>query len=138
MSQKFSLYSDLTVLENLQFYADVYGIRRAERAARIAELIGMAGLTGRERELTSNLSGGWKLSSERWSIPSLAMEQARTSDNPFQVWLDAQGISEPLELRVLGLSRVAMLEDPLRPPRGLGGRTQGESKQEPTGAPKHA
>src|SRR5262245_951490 len=60
MSQKFSLYSDLTVLENLQFYADVYGIARAERAARIAELIEMAGLTGRERELTSNLSGGWK------------------------------------------------------------------------------
>jgi ABC-2 type transport system ATP-binding protein len=60
MSQKFSLYSDLTVLENLQFYADVYGIGRAERAARIAELIGMAGLTGRERELTNNLSGGWK------------------------------------------------------------------------------
>jgi ABC-2 type transport system ATP-binding protein len=60
MSQKFSLYSDLTVLENLQFYADVYGLRRSERAARIAELIEMAGLTGRERELTSNLSGGWK------------------------------------------------------------------------------
>jgi ABC-2 type transport system ATP-binding protein len=60
MSQKFSLYSDLTVHENLQFYADVYGISRAERATRIAELIGMAGLTGRERELTSNLSGGWK------------------------------------------------------------------------------
>ncbi len=57
---KFSLYSDLTVLENLQFYADVYGIKRAERGARIAELIAMAGLTGRERELTSNLSGGWK------------------------------------------------------------------------------
>jgi ABC-2 type transport system ATP-binding protein len=60
MSQKFSLYSDLTVLENLRFYADVYGIGRAERAARIAELVGMAGLIGRERELTSNLSGGWK------------------------------------------------------------------------------
>jgi drug efflux transport system ATP-binding protein len=60
MSQKFSLYSDLTVLENLQFYANVYGIGRAERPARIAELIEMAGLAGRERELTSNLSGGWK------------------------------------------------------------------------------
>ncbi|HWQ13326.1 MAG TPA: ABC transporter ATP-binding protein [Roseiflexaceae bacterium] len=60
MSQKFSLYPDLTVRENLEFYAAVYGTPRRERAARIAELIGMAGLTGREDELTSNLSGGWR------------------------------------------------------------------------------
>jgi len=45
------------------------------------------------------LSGGWKLSCERWSIASLAMEQARVNDNPFQVWLDARGISDALELR---------------------------------------
>jgi len=60
MSQKFSLYSDLTVRENLQFYADVYGIARRERAERMAALIAMAGLSGREDELTANLSGGWK------------------------------------------------------------------------------
>src|SRR5262245_65268326 len=60
MSQKFSLYSDLTVRENLAFYADIYGIDRRERAARMAELIEMAGLSGREGELTANLSGGWK------------------------------------------------------------------------------
>lgn len=60
MSQKFSLYADLTVRENLEFYADVYGVARRGRAARIAELIALAGLTGRERELTANLSGGWR------------------------------------------------------------------------------
>jgi ABC-2 type transport system ATP-binding protein len=60
MSQKFSLYPDLTVRENLQFYADVYGIDPRERPARMADLIAMAGLDGRERELTANLSGGWK------------------------------------------------------------------------------
>jgi ABC-2 type transport system ATP-binding protein len=60
MSQKFSLYADLKVRENLQFYADVYGIARRERAERIAALIAMAGLGGRENELTANLSGGWK------------------------------------------------------------------------------
>jgi ABC-2 type transport system ATP-binding protein len=60
MSQKFSLYPDLTVRENMVFYADVYGIDRRERAARMAELIAMAGLSGREGELTANLSGGWK------------------------------------------------------------------------------
>ncbi|NNJ09462.1 ABC transporter ATP-binding protein [Chloroflexales bacterium ZM16-3] len=60
MSQKFSLYPDLKVRENLAFYADVYGVGRRERAARMAELIEMAGLSGREGELTANLSGGWK------------------------------------------------------------------------------
>jgi tRNA(Ile)-lysidine synthase len=46
------------------------------------------------------LSGGWKLNCERWNIASLAMEQARENDDPFQVWLDAHGISDALELRV--------------------------------------
>jgi tRNA(Ile)-lysidine synthase len=46
------------------------------------------------------LSGGWKLTVERWNIPSLAMEQARASDDPFQVWLDAMDMTAPLELRV--------------------------------------
>jgi tRNA(Ile)-lysidine synthase len=46
------------------------------------------------------LSGGWKLTLERWNIPSLAMEQARASDDPFQVWLDAMDMTGPLELRV--------------------------------------
>ena len=74
MSQKFSLYSDLTVLENLRFYADVYGIERQTRAARLAELIGMAGLTGRERELTANLSGGWK---QRLALACAIVHQPR-------------------------------------------------------------
>lgn len=46
------------------------------------------------------LSGGWKLSCERWNIASLAMEQAKSNDDPFQAWLDAKGISDALELRV--------------------------------------
>jgi tRNA(Ile)-lysidine synthase len=46
------------------------------------------------------LSGGWKLSCERWNIASLAMEQARVNENPFQVWLDANAVSHALELRV--------------------------------------
>ena len=46
-----------------------------------------------------SLSGGWKLNCERWNIASLAMEQARSNNDPFQVWLDAKGISDALELR---------------------------------------
>ncbi|MCR4441952.1 MAG: ABC transporter ATP-binding protein [Peptococcaceae bacterium] len=60
MSQKFSLYEDLTVEENLSFYAGIYNVPRRERAERIREMIAMARLLGREKELVANLSGGWK------------------------------------------------------------------------------
>ncbi|UWG95739.1 ABC transporter ATP-binding protein [Dehalobacter sp. DCM] len=60
MSQKFSLYDDLTVRENLKFYAGLYRIPRKELANRLEEMIAMADLLGRENELAGNLSGGWK------------------------------------------------------------------------------
>jgi ABC-2 type transport system ATP-binding protein len=60
MSQKFSLYNDLTVEENLNFYGGVYGVRGQRFKARKEKILAMAGLIGRERELTRNLSGGWK------------------------------------------------------------------------------
>ncbi len=60
MSQRFSLYGDLTVEENLTFYGRTYGLqgRRLEERKRFA--LSVAGLVGRERELTRNLAGGWK------------------------------------------------------------------------------
>jgi ABC-2 type transport system ATP-binding protein len=60
MSQKFSLYEDLTVAENMDFYAGVYQLHAKERKERKQELIEMAGLTGREKQLAGSLSGGWK------------------------------------------------------------------------------
>jgi ABC-2 type transport system ATP-binding protein len=60
MSQRFSLYDDLTVDENLNFYGRTYGVRSKQLRARKSFVLQMAGLTGRERELTRNLSGGWK------------------------------------------------------------------------------
>ncbi len=60
MSQKFSLYNDLTALENIKFYADIYGVPDRERAARVSQLIEMSGLKGFERELTRTLSGAWR------------------------------------------------------------------------------
>ena len=60
MSQRFALYEDLTVKENLEFYAGVYEVPKQQRKGRIQELIEMAGLTGREGQLTGTLSGGWK------------------------------------------------------------------------------
>jgi len=60
MSQRFSLYNDLTVNENLDFYGRTYGVRGERLRERKQFVIEMAGLEGRERELTRNLSGGWK------------------------------------------------------------------------------
>ena len=60
MSQRFSLYNDLTVEENLNFYGGTYGVRNKRLRERKAYILKMAGLEGRERELTKNLSGGWK------------------------------------------------------------------------------
>jgi ABC-2 type transport system ATP-binding protein len=60
MSQKFSLYDELTVLENLQFYAGVYEIPRATEKARIQEILHTAGLEKRPRAMTGSLSGGWR------------------------------------------------------------------------------
>jgi len=60
MSQFFTLYPDLTAAENIAFYGRVYGLSPQELERRKEEIIQMAGLSGRENELTSRLSGGWK------------------------------------------------------------------------------
>ena len=60
MSQQFTLYSDLTAAENIRFYGMVYGLAGRALRQRMAEIIQMAGLDGREHALTSTLSGGWK------------------------------------------------------------------------------
>jgi len=60
MSQKFSLYDDLTVDENIDFFAGMYGVPRDLRAPRRQYVLEMAGLTGRHDALTRTLSGGWK------------------------------------------------------------------------------
>jgi ABC-2 type transport system ATP-binding protein len=60
MSQRFGLYPDLTVRENLEFYAGVYGLIGAERKARIAEQVEAYILGERFDQLAGTLSGGWK------------------------------------------------------------------------------
>src|SRR5512144_2784933 len=60
MSQQFTLYNDLTARQNIRFYGGVHGLPSEELNARIAEIIRMAGLEGRENALTGSLSGGWK------------------------------------------------------------------------------
>jgi ABC-2 type transport system ATP-binding protein len=60
MTQKFSLYEDLTVQENLDFYAGIYGVRSAVRRARVEEVLAATGLGPRRRQLAGTLSGGWK------------------------------------------------------------------------------
>ncbi|MGE5472992.1 MAG: ABC transporter ATP-binding protein [Ignavibacteriales bacterium] len=60
MSQRFSLYEDLTVAENLDFYAGIYSLSKEVLQDRKKELISMAGLDGKENNLAGTLSGGWK------------------------------------------------------------------------------
>ncbi|MEN6462109.1 MAG: ABC transporter ATP-binding protein [Syntrophomonas sp.] len=60
MSQKFSLYDDLSVFENLDFYAGIYNLSYRERKSRIEEMLEMAGISERKKELVANLSVGYK------------------------------------------------------------------------------
>ena len=60
MSQKFSLYGDLTVRENLHFFGGLYRVPRRDIEERIATAVTTAGLSGREDALVRTLAGGWK------------------------------------------------------------------------------
>jgi ABC-2 type transport system ATP-binding protein len=60
MSQRFSLYDDLTVEQNIKFYGGVYGLRNSRLKERMDWVLKMADLRGREDSLTKTLSGGWK------------------------------------------------------------------------------
>ncbi len=60
MSQRFSLYEDLSVLQNLRFFGGVYGLRGERARERERWAIEMAQLEGQERRLTRELPGGWK------------------------------------------------------------------------------
>jgi ABC-2 type transport system ATP-binding protein len=60
MSQRFSLYNDLTVLQNLRFYGAAYGLDESTLKRRTGEALEMAGLVGKEQVKTRDLSGGWR------------------------------------------------------------------------------
>ncbi len=60
MSQKFSLYDDLTVEENIDFFSGIYRVPEGKREARKEFVLGMAGLAERRDSMTGVLSGGWK------------------------------------------------------------------------------
>ena len=60
MSQRFGLYDDLTVAENMRFYASVYGLRGNARRTRIEEQLAELGLEERAGQLAGTMSGGWK------------------------------------------------------------------------------
>jgi ABC-2 type transport system ATP-binding protein len=60
MTQRFSLYEDLTVFENLRFYAGLYGVPAARRQQRIAAVLESTGLEQRRGQIAGTLSGGWK------------------------------------------------------------------------------
>ncbi len=72
MTQRFSLYEDLTVQENLEFVARIYGMRRGSGAVRTT--LDKFGLADRRRQLAGNLSGGWK---QRLSLAACMIHEPR-------------------------------------------------------------
>jgi ABC-2 type transport system ATP-binding protein len=60
VSQRFGLYPDLTVIENIEFYADIYGVPQQGRQEKIDRLLGFSNLTPFQKRLAGNLSGGMK------------------------------------------------------------------------------
>ncbi|CAN1211070.1 ATP-binding cassette domain-containing protein [Tumidithrix helvetica PCC 7403] len=74
MSQKFTLYDDLTILENLQFYSGVYGIPQRQQHEKIKWVLATCGLEGQEHLLTRQLPGGWK---QRVSFGACVMHEPK-------------------------------------------------------------
>jgi ABC-2 type transport system ATP-binding protein len=72
MTQRFSLYEDLTVEENLRFYAGIYGVPRVQRRTRLEEVLASTGLGDRRRQIAGTLSGGWK---QRVALASATIHQ---------------------------------------------------------------
>jgi len=74
MSQSFSLYGDLSVYENLEFYGRAYELPRERRERRIADVVGLTGLTPFRRQLAETLSGGWK---QRLALATALLHEPR-------------------------------------------------------------
>ncbi|HOT29626.1 MAG TPA: ABC transporter ATP-binding protein [Candidatus Ozemobacteraceae bacterium] len=74
MSQRFSLYEDLTVEENLDLYSGIYGVPVSQRSARKTRAIEMAGLGRHRRSMTRDLAGGWK---QRLALGCAIMHEPR-------------------------------------------------------------
>lgn len=74
VSQKFSLYTDLTVKENLEFYGRVYGLDSKKLKSRIEEVMKLTGLTDQQNQMAGNLSGGWK---QRLAVANAILHQPK-------------------------------------------------------------
>jgi ABC-2 type transport system ATP-binding protein len=74
MTQRFSLYEDLSVEENLRFYAGIYGVPGRRQAVRLEQVLESSGLGPRRRQIAGTLSGGWK---QRVALASATIHEPR-------------------------------------------------------------
>ncbi|HJU74755.1 MAG TPA: ABC transporter ATP-binding protein [Gemmatimonadaceae bacterium] len=102
MSQKYGLYDDLTVLENLLFYAGLYGLTSRERQPRVSAQLDAFQLGERARQLAGTLSGGWK--------QRLALACA-TTHRPDMIFLDEPTAGVDPASRRLFWERIYALAD---------------------------
>ncbi len=102
MSQKYGLYDDLTVAENIQFYAGLYGLTNPERRLRVREQMHAFQLDGRASQLAGTLSGGWK--------QRLALACA-TTHRPDMIFLDEPTAGVDPASRRLFWERIYALSD---------------------------
>ena len=91
MTQRFSLYEDLSVEENLAFYAGIYGVPFRGRRLRLDRLLEQSGLAARRRELAGTLSGGWE--------PRVALAAATIHEPPLLFLDEPTAGVDPLSRR---------------------------------------
>lgn len=90
MSQKFTLYQDLTVEENIDFYGGIHGLSQSLNRERKQWVLNMAGLEGRQGSLAKQLSGGWKHNAFRLDVRFYTNQKFYSWMNQLQVLIRFQ------------------------------------------------
>ena len=104
MSQRFSLYEDLTIRENVAFYAGIYGVERTSIKARVEEILALADLHGRQALLAAELPTGWR-QRLAWPAPWFTAPASFFWMNPRPAWIRSHGATSGRRIEAPGRRR---------------------------------